>query len=428
MNTAKFNVGVRYTTIESMPIHMGQILKDQLRYLSPNATAYNTAYVSGYWDGFVNFYDTYRKRFPTGLLYRVKGIFKQNGITVETELKLPAMPQSVERIYKPKWPLRDYQEAGIEHAIKMRRGCLSIPTGGGKTEMAQEIIARTQVSKVVFYVPSRAILNQTVKRFREAFPESEVIQWGDSVKPDPDFKPDNYILIATVQSAFKNPHPMIEAARMIFIDEAHHQAADTFKTALEHGKNARYIYGLSATPFRADGADMEIEAWIGPIIIHVEYEDLIQRGFLVPPEFMKVYTLADGLAATQGMRTLIFSETVEALREIINYGNVVILTGKETSKTIKAALQEFRAGKITHIACTPIFDEGLDVPDIEAVFFFSTCGSKTRAIQRIGRGMRPGKTLSGNLKTRCLIVDLHDDKYRERVKAYEAIPAFASRL
>lgn len=420
-------IGPVYTTIKPVPIRLAQILDDKLRYLSANATGYNTAFTSGRWDGYVQFYNRPLGHFPTGLLLRVRRILEEegykNGEGYQVISVLPPIVEGGNRVYTPEFELRPYQRDAVESAIKKRRGVISIPTGGGKTEVAQDIIHRSDSPRVLFLVPSRALLRQTVKRFRAAFPDTTVIQWGDGTRPPTDL-PGTYILVATVQSAFKTTHQLVYEATAVFVDESHHCSADTFQETVRRCTKARYVIGLSATPFRSDGADMELEAWLGPIIYKVDYDHLIDNKWLVPPEFHKVYSLTEALILTQGKKTLIFSEKwedIQAHKDVFNLFKVTMLNAK--SPGIPQHLEALATGELTHIVATPMFDEGLDVKGIEAVVFFSTCGSRTKAIQRIGRAMRASQG-----KEKCLVIDLIDGKYNERMEAYKKEPAFLKLL
>lgn len=171
---------------------------------------------------------------------------------------------------------------------------------------------------------------------------------------------------------------------------------------------------------------MELEAWLGPLIFEIDYETLIAEGYLVPPKFLKVFTLQEGLAKCEGYRTIIFSETkqeLEAIRDELDALSIPIVTGDDATPVREEWLRKLASNEIRAIAATPLFDEGVDVPAVDCTFFYNTCGTRTKAVQRIGRAMRPSPG-----KDHCLVVDMVDKQYRNRVMAYMAEPAFASRL
>lgn len=424
----KLIISTEFTKISPTDVRLNRLLFDMLRYLSPKATSYNPAFMSGKWDGFVTLYDYYKSQFPTGLLPRVINILKEQNIEYELVYNRNHVDYTNDIVYTPIHRLRQYQQDAVDAALKWRRGIIHIPTGGGKTEVIQAVISESKVSRVVFVCPSVAVLTQTKRRMKDVFSNIAVMEWGGGsniVAEKVDL--DKYIVVCTVQSSFRQKsHLLLQNAEMIIVDECHHQSASTFKEVTRACSKASYIYGLSATPYRHDGCDLELEAWIGKIIYSIDYESLISGGYLVPPEFYKVKNLEEGLEMLSGLKTMIFSEKIEDLDKAKPYWdkyNVTVLTSKDSVKRRKEVLDAFTTGEINTIAATPLFDEGLDIPSMDAVFFYATCGSKVRAIQRIGRAMRPSPG-----KSRCVVVDLFDDKYTERYSAYLREPAFASRL
>jgi DNA repair protein RadD len=124
-----------------------------------------------------------------------------------------------------------------------------LPTGAGKTVVAQHIIERAVAAgwRVLVLTHRREILKQTSLTISA---EHGLIQAGLNL----DFE--HPIQIASIQTLWarcmrtnKIPLP---AADLIIIDEAHHVAARTWRMILEAYPNARRI-GLTATPCRSDG-------------------------------------------------------------------------------------------------------------------------------------------------------------------------------
>lgn len=425
--TVRITLGTERSHIHGLPFSMGQVLKDSLRYMSDGANDFNPGYASGRWDGFVNLYDPFSCSFPTGLLLRVKNLFARHGFDVTVDAaSLPAIISVDSRVYRPKHELRPYQRDAVAAALKNRRGIIAIPTGGGKTEVAQQLYNDSKTPRLIFVVPTKHLLHQTAKRFQQAFPDTPVYLWGDG-KRIPKSMGQEWITVATAQSACRNlSHECLQNATMVMVDESHHQAAATFKKVTAACTASRYFLGLTATPYRSGGDEMELEAWLGPLIFHIDYDTLIDKGWLVPPRFKRTFSLVEGLDLCQGYRTILFSETkaeLEAIRDILEERNIPIVTGDDPTHVREQWLKELEDGRIPAIAATPLFDEGVDVPVIDAVFFYSSCGARVKAVQRIGRAMRtyPGKD-------HCLVVDKVDKHYKNRVLAYQMEPAFAKRL
>ena len=114
---------------------------------------------------------------------------------------------------------------------------------------------------------------------------------------------------------------------------------------------------------------------------------------------------------------------LEAARDELDALGIPIVTGDDSTAVREMWLAKLARREVPAIAATPLFDEGVDIPEVDAVFFYNTCGTRTRAVQRIGRAMRNAPS-----KDHCLVIDMVDKQYRNRVMAYMAEPAFASRL
>ena len=72
--------------------------------------------------------------------------------------------------------------------------------------------------------------------------------------------------IALMQSCFEENDikPFIRNYGMVIVDECHHVSAVNFERILKYS-NARYVYGLTATPIRKDGHQPIIFMQCGPI-------------------------------------------------------------------------------------------------------------------------------------------------------------------
>ncbi len=66
-----------------------------------------------------------------------------------------------------------------------------------------------------------------------------------------------------------------------------------------------------------------------------------------------------------------------------------------SQKEQKKIINDFKEGKINLLACTSIAEEGLDIPEVNAVIFYEPIPSAIRKIQRAGRTARlsPGKLM-----------------------------------
>lgn len=146
-------------------------IKEELR----NALAYQVdgaewseKYKDGTWDGKISLYNKREKSFPTGLLFRVKQVLQDNNIefVIENNRIKPETDHIVSTAFAEYGrSLRPYQELVLQAGLARGRGVLSVATGGGKTMISAELIARLKALPVVFIVPSKTLMYQTQKEF-----------------------------------------------------------------------------------------------------------------------------------------------------------------------------------------------------------------------------------------------------------------------
>jgi len=158
--------------------------------------------------------------------------------------------------------LRPDQQAAVEAWERAScRGVVVKPTGTGKTEIALAIIARHQVSALVV-VPLRDLMYQWQRRIRQALGVEAGILGDGRREVWP-------ITVTTYDSAYIHMKEIGNRFRLIVYDEAHHLPAPTLReSALDCLAPMRL--GLTATPWRADGADRLLEDLIGPVVYQEE--------------------------------------------------------------------------------------------------------------------------------------------------------------
>ncbi len=158
--------------------------------------------------------------------------------------------------------LRPDQVAAVEAWERAGgRGVVVKPTGTGKTEIAMSIIARHRVSALIV-VPLRDLMYQWQRRIRQALGVEAGILGDGRREVWP-------ITVTTYDSAYIHMKEIGNRFRLIVYDEAHHLPAPTLReSALDCLAPMRL--GLTATPWRADGADRLLEDLIGPVAYQEE--------------------------------------------------------------------------------------------------------------------------------------------------------------
>jgi superfamily II DNA or RNA helicase len=248
----------------------------------------------------------------------------------------------------------------------------------------------------------------------------------------------------------------LQKCQVAIFDECHHLPADTFYQIAMNLKNAYYRYGLSATPWRSDRSDLLIEAALGPKLCVVTSSDLIKKGFLVPPKITMYEVLPTQKKIPNKYPTVYKSELVEHIERNrliadvaghlsgqgktvlilvsqINHGQNLegmipgstFIHGQNSSDVRQVALERLRDRSNHVLIATTLADEGLDLPSLDALILAGGGRSETRALQRIGRVLRPHPG-----KKSAIVVDFYDQtKYLEehskhRFEIYQTEPAF----
>ena len=218
-----------------------------------------------------------------------------------------------------------------------------------------------------------------------------------------------------------------DAYDVVVIDEFHHAEAQTYRRILDH-LQPRELLGLTATPERADGTDVrsffdgrtaaELRLWdaLGADLLcpfHyfgiADGTDLRQvtwsRGRYDEAQLADVYTgndararivlkqVRDKIVNVHEMRALGFCVSVahaEYMTRVFNEAGIPArtVTGATPGADRTEALRDLRAADVNVLFTVDVFNEGLDIPDVDTVLFLRPTESSTIFMQQLGRGLR----------------------------------------
>ena len=378
------------------------------------------------WNGSKSFYHT-QHYFLTGLLRHVTDHLRKMGITYEVmdARHKPLTPAPVDKNMLEGITLYDFQERTVREVIKKGRGVVQLPTGAGKTEIA---IAVTKAANVptLFLTHRVNLLYQTAKRYASRAPEykDKIGVIGDS-----NYTP-NFITLATVQTiqSLLKRYPeqikdILAQYQNLIVDEAHRFGSDQFNEPGKYCTNAFYRIGLTATPFMKGNvqADMYLLGITGPVAHRITNYELIERGILARP-FFKFFTIEGDLngcsswrdiyekgiiyhkqrnlfiakqaakLASSGKKILIIVQEVkhgQILAKLCSDEGVKVMyqDGKNTYAEREKALK-WIAKNGDCIIATNIFDEGIDVNEINSIILAAGTRSAPAILQRTGRALR----------------------------------------
>lgn len=217
----------------------------------------------------------------------------------------------------------------------------------------------------------------------------------------------------------------------IIVDEFHHAAAPTYQKLLSYYR-PQILLGLTATPERMDGKSI-LPYFNNRIAAEIRLPEAIDRKLLCPFQYFGVtdtvdldtlkwsaggydkgelsalYTLSGAVANRRAdlvvssllkyvtdideVKGLGFCVSIDHTKFMCHYFNAhgipsIYLTGKSSDEERKAAKGRLVGGEIRFIFVVDIYNEGVDIPEVNTVLFLRPTESLTIFLQQLGRGLR----------------------------------------
>jgi len=385
-------------------------------------------------------------------------------------------------------PLWQHQNEALAVCLNKQNGLVFIPTGGGKTFLMTKLTAERNVKTNIF-INSVDVAYQLLEAFEKNL--SEPIGFiGDQTVDICAYI--NIILLPTAYLALQKTGCKILTENKIAIEseynfkeikipERYHEIVEIIKQAdmslfdetdvlgaktyaiVSQNTNSYYNFGFSATPWRNDGKDMEIEAGLGRKIFEISMQELIDQNILVPAKIHileipgdispvpKAYPSIFKLCIVNNeTRNLMIRDI--CLNEVGNKGiilvnrlyhgrnlkkiltavglNVTFIHGDHSIVHRKKAITLLETGELD-VIITTLFARGTNIPSLDYLIRACAEGTtptgkpNTNLIQMTGRVIRSFKH-----KTEGRIYDFYDpypkllDHSKARVFTYESEPAF----
>lgn len=407
---------------------------------------------------------------PRGCEESAIDFLRENNVDVEIQDKAnPGMPISVEF----NGQLYPEQVQAIVELARHRCGTLYATTAFGKTVTAAAMIARKEVNTLIL-VHTKALLDQWRERLSEYLitdfqPEEQPKGRGRRKKfqqfgalSSTENTLNGKIDIALLQSCINDNEvkPFVREYGVVIVDECHHAPAVNFERVLRE-VNARYVYGLTATPIRKDGHQPIIFMQCGEIRYTSDAKaQLSKQSFrrLLIPRFTSHRNLnADGsnyaqildeLTENESRNKLILDDVAANLAEgrtpIILTArtahvdilteqcrkicpNVIRLVGNDSAKAkreVMSRLNDIPANELLIIVATGKYvGEGFDLPRLDTLMLALPVSWKGLIAQYTGRLHRnyPGKNETRIYDYIDLRVPVCDSMYRKRLQGYKAV-------
>lgn len=361
---------------------------------------------------------------------------------------------------------RPYQEdaiQGIVSAYANKKNCALavMATGLGKTFVAAEAIRRIFKLKPKIKVLVLAHTNPLVYQLERSFwkfmtKEQTSVVWNGYEEPSTVQIDNADFVFACVNSVSDYISRNDEFPRfdIIIVDECHHAGSSMYNRVFQQtnaGKNGGpFLLGLTATPWRPD--EVDLSNIFGETVVCIDMVEGLKKGFLSNVDY-RMYTDNidwDALRDLQGQsftpkqinrtlfidqwddsvvyelkktwneqpnpRAIVFCGTIDhanimcaklnalgfcnAAAIYSNSGNGYTMTQFEKNKI----LSDFTDGTINVVCTVDIFNEGIDVPDVNILVFQRVTHSRRIFIQQLGRGLR----ISEN-KDKVIVLDFVSD-------------------
>lgn len=327
--------------------------------------------------------------------------------------------------------LTDPQEQAVRRMAAESLGVLVAPAGSGKTTMALELMARRGMP-TLWLVHTRELAEQTCERAVACLgldpAEIGTVGGGKRVIGEK-------LTIATMQTLARDiPQALFDRIGFVIVDECHHVPALQMAAVVSQ-LPARYLAGLSATPYRRDRLNSVIHWYLGPISAQIDQAYLPER--LITPRverrdtgirvdgdsFSDILTclaahpdrtrmIARDVAAAVGVgRTpLVLSDRVDHVEQLASEIErhelrVAVLHGERPRAEREQVRRRVGTGEVAAVVATgALCGEGLDMPRLDALFLASPVSYRGRLVQYMGRVSRtaPGKR-------DAVVIDYTDD-------------------
>ncbi len=308
------------------------------------------------------------------------------------------------------YQLRDYQQETVDNIYKsIRQGHHSImvqqPPRTGKTVIMADIARRATAkgNRIIFIVHRQEIVEQVIKTFKNNDVDMNLAQIG-------------------MVQTFTRHIDKLKPPAIIFVDEAHHALAETYRRILD-GFPKAYKLLFTATPYRLNGKGFTDVA--DDLITGKSVPWLIKHSFLAPVDYYapsqidisKLRTKSTGdfseESIKEALKPKIYGNAVRCYHELANGMQAIAYTynvdsairlartfnahgitakavsGKTPKDERKQIIENYRNGKIKIVTNAELFTEGLDLPNVDCVIMMRPTQSLSLYLQFAMRSMNP---------------------------------------
>ena len=318
----------------------------------------------------------------------------------------------------------------VERTVHNRyRNLLVAATGTGKTVISafdyKNFRSANKSSKLLFVAHRKEILQQAKATFQGVLKDNNFGDlWVDGIEPNSN----EYLFVSlqTLNNRLKNLKLSPDYYDFIILDEAHHGSASSYRPFLNYF-NPKILLGLTATPERMDNENI-LEDFCNRIAAEIRLPEALNKKLLSPfqyfgitdsidltnvkwekgryvaSELTSIYTKNDIRVGEiisnldkytndlNDVRAIGFCVTIEHATFMAEKFNLAglranFLTAKNSGERDRIR-EQFKKKEFNYLFVVDIFNEGVDIPEIDTVLFLRPTESLTVFLQQLGRGLR----------------------------------------
>ncbi|HCY9907049.1 TPA: DUF3427 domain-containing protein [Staphylococcus aureus] len=344
-------------------------------------------------------------------------------------------------------------------------------TGTGKTILCALDVREVNPNKFLFIVHNEGILNRAKEEFKKVLPIKNDSDFGLLTGKHRDVNAK--YLFATIQTLSRDDNfKQFDEKEFDYIvfDEAHRSAASTYQRVFNYFK-PKFMLGMTATPERSDELSI-FELFDYNIAYEIRLQAALESDILCPFHYFGVtdyvhqgikeddvtklrYLTSDERVNYIIQKTDYYGYSGEILQGLIFVSSKkeaydladklsskgiksVALTGDDSVNYRQIVIEKLKEGKINYIITVDLFNEGIDIPEVNQVVMLRPTESSIIFIQQLGRGLRKSSNKEyvtvidfiGNYKTNYLIPialsgdqSQNKDNYKKFLVRYKKIDA-----
>lgn len=324
------------------------------------------------------------------------------------------------------------QKEAIKSLVKLRdegkdKALLISATGTGKTYLSAFDVRNFKPKKMLFLAHREQILKQAEDSFKNVL--GEQIKTGFLTGNFKDIEAD-YLFSTTNMMSKKEVRERFEANYFdyIIIDETHKAGARSYLDIIDYYK-PKFLLGMTATPERTDGFDI-YKIFDHNIAYEIRLQQAMEEDLLCPfhyfgvteltvngeviddSDFEKVFSHLISEERVKNIiekiefygysgnrvKGLIFCRDIREAKELSNIFNkkgyrTLALAGSESTQedrenAIKRLEKDSGSDCLDYIFTVDIFNEGVDIPEVNQVVMLRPTQSSIVFVQQLGRGLR----------------------------------------